>query len=160
MDTSQSENPFMPSATLNATDGLSESGNQQTHLLLKQTRPWVSALGILAIVFGVLGILGGVGMVFVGIFNVGGVRGSIGAWAGIAVMYTIFGVLYFFPGYFLISYSRRIKDYLAKPTHENLNAALKAQKSFWKFVGMSILITFVVYVVMFIGMIGFQASRV
>ena len=48
---------------------------------------------------------------------------------------------------------------MAQPSHENLNAALKSQKSFWKFVGMMVLVIFVLYVaaivvVMLVGFAG------
>ena len=154
------ENPFMPSAAVAESDAASGlAGNDQTRLLLKQTRPWVSAMGILTIVFGVLGTLGGIGMIVFGLFaGQGGGPREMGMFAGVAVVYVLFGILYLVPGFYLISYSRRIRDYMIQPSHDNLNAALKAQKSFWKFVGMLILVMFVMYVLMFLGMIIFGAA--
>lgn len=159
MSTGQSDNPFMPSAEIAPTAGSnSVAGNEQTLLLLRQTRPWVIAMGILGIIFGVLVALGGIGMAFVGAAAEGGPM-EMGMFAGMAVMYVLLGVLYFFPGLYLISYGRRIGAYMAQPSHENLNAALKSQKSFWKFVGMMVLVIFVLYVaaivvVMLVGFAG------
>ncbi len=136
----------MPSAAAVPAAGTdSAAGNEQTLLLLKQTRPWVFAMGILGLIFGVLVAIGGLAMVFVGAAADGGPM-EMGMFVGMAVMYLLLGVLYFFPGMYLISYGRRIGDYMVDASHENLNAALKSQKSFWKFVGMMVIVIFVLYV--------------
>ena len=107
---------------------------------LRQTRPWVLLMGILCFIVAGLTILGG--LAFAGMMAFGGAGGPFAGGMGIALpaIYLIMGLLYIFPGIFLVRYATKINALLSSPTTAALEAALVAQKSFWKFVGISVLV--------------------
>ena len=55
--------------------------------------------------------------------------------AALGVFYVLMGLLYFFPALHLYRYASRIGDYLGGGQDVQLELALDAQRSFWKFVG-------------------------
>jgi len=118
---------------------------------LRQTRPWVLMMGILSFICAGLTILGG--LAFAGLMAFGGAGGPFTGGMGIAmvVIYLIMGVLYIFPGIFLVRYANKISALLSNPTTAGLEAALMAQKSFWKFVGISVLVVVGMYLLIIIG---------
>lgn len=116
---------------------------------LKQTRPWVLLMGILCFIGAAMTIV--IGLVFAVMMAFGG-GGPFGVSMGIAAacLYLLMGVLYIFPGVFLVRYANKINTLLSAPSTEALEAALIAQKSFWKFVGISVLALFGLYLVIIV----------
>lgn len=107
--------------------------------MLKQTKPWVRFLSIL-------------GFVICGLMIVGGALfGVIGAASGqpemifMLFLYPLFGVLFIFPSMFLFRYANYIRDFLDNRDSHDLDAALEAQKSFWKFMGIYMLVVLCLY---------------
>jgi hypothetical protein len=66
-----------------------------------------------------------------------------------AALYPILGVIYIIPSLFLSRYASGINQFLASGTENDLSAALGAQKSFWKFVGIFTLVMICLYVGLF-----------
>ena len=83
----------------------------------------------------------------------GGAGGPFAGGMGFAMaaVYLSMGLLYIFPGIFLVRYSAKINALLSSPTTAALEAALVAQKSFWKFVGISVLVVLGLYFLIIIG---------
>ena len=149
-DNSGSFNPFeapvddagQPTLGLNA--GILDS--------LKQTRPWVLMMGVICFIFAALCVGGGAIFVLLGVIGKAGMPNGASA-VGLAMVYVLMGVFYLFPGMYLMRYARRIRELLIDPTTVALEEALRAQKSFWKFLGISVLAMIGLYVLLIAGAI-------
>lgn len=118
---------------------------------LRRTKPWVRFMGVLgAIMIGLI-ILGALAMAFLssGPFRFMGLAARI----GIAVLYLAIAALHLPPVIFLHRYANRIGDLLAENSVASLEEALRAQKSFWKYIGMFTLIMLCIYVLVLIGVL-------
>lgn len=125
--------------------------------LLCQTRPWVrmfSMLGFtviaLTLLIGLIKIIGSAQMI---------ARGHNGDEAfGIVVRLVAAaaaGLIYFFPSLFLWRYANRIRDCEVTRSVTDMESALEAQRSFWRFAGIAMIlwIAFVVVVTAFSGLL-------
>ena len=63
----------------------------------------------------------------------------------VLLVYIPFGALYIFPAVFLSRYASCITRLLQIRRSEDLEAALAAQKSFWKFIGITIVVVLCIY---------------
>ena len=125
-----------------------------TAVLLSETRPWVKFLSIVGFVSVGLMALGGCVVFFVGVAS-----GEPVALLGL--LYGLLGVLYYFPALFLYRYANGIRDFLGQRRQDQLDAALDAQKSFWRFTGILTLIVVCIYAVMLlVGLIVAAAASV
>ena len=123
---------------------------------LRQTKPWVTMMGVLCFIAAALTILGGIMVVIFVVLGGGGGPGvPVAMGIGMAVAYLVIGLMYILPGTYLIRYARRIKALLISPSTPGLEEALVAQKSFWKCIGMMFLALLLLYVLMLVGMVGF-----
>jgi hypothetical protein len=103
--------------------------------ILRKTLLWVWLLSIVGFVTAVLVALLGVA-----------------SWVGIStnrvdavplaalIAYPLLIVLYLFPSYYLHKYSRRIRVFVAQGHTVQLEAALDAQRAFWRFIGVIVLL--------------------
>ncbi len=108
---------------------------------LAGTKPWVRLCSILLFVSAAL-------MIVVG--GLAGIMGSMALGGGaetmaLAIVYPLMGLLYLIPGLYLFRYAKRIGDYLTGGQEVQLELALDAQRSFWKFVGILSVIAIVVF---------------
>lgn len=109
---------------------------------LRRTRPWVLFLSILGFISSAL-------MVVFGL--IGGAFGAMSGEPGMAILiviYPLMGVLYLFPSYFLFSYAARIRDLIADPQLNALEQAMDAQRSFWKFIGIMMIVSLALGIIM------------
>ena len=90
-------------------------------------------------------ILGGI---FIMLAGMPGQAPGMGAVLGI--IYIVMALIYIVPGIFLWQYATRINEHLRHNTANSLAAALKPQKSFWKFVGICMIVIICIYVVIFV----------
>ena len=132
----------------------SATGHETISLHLRQTRPWVLVIAVLAAIGAGLMILGGIafGVFVAAVPEMAGFEGlpaSFGGW--IAGLYVLFGGLYVVPSVWLFKYSGRISRYIEAPTPATLGDAIGAQKSFWKFTGIAALSLVALYLVLMIG---------
>ena len=111
---------------------------------LARTQPWVRFLSIM-------------GFVTAGLMIVLGLAGgAIGAAAGqtemivLLFLYPLMGVIYIYPSLCLLRYANSTRDYLKAPSSQHLEAALDAQRSFWKFAGILTAISIVAAVLVFV----------
>jgi hypothetical protein len=116
---------------------------------LKQTKPWVRFISILLFIGIGLLVLGGlVIMISAGAMSSGGSSpfGAVPA-ALIGSIYAVLGLLYFFPALFLFRYADGIKKALTVDLVGGMEDALRNQKSFWRFLGILMLIILIVEVI-------------
>lgn len=113
--------------------------------LLAQTRPWV-------ILFSVLGFIGTAIIVCAAAVQAaeGVGRGDPGAMGG-AMGMLIMAFVYFFPSLHLARFAARIGDLRSWHRQRDLEAALREQKSFWKFSGIVASLLIVLYGFIFLG---------
>jgi hypothetical protein len=128
--------------------------------LLRQTRPWVLLFSVLMFIMAGVTFLVGIVMMFAGMFarspraggnaayntgyNVGSSLGSM----CVGMIPIVFGLLYFFPALHLARYASRIGSLIASSRAEDLENALDAQKSFWRFIGILTVVAIVLYLLM------------
>ncbi|MFB3903390.1 MAG: DUF4339 domain-containing protein [Acidobacteriota bacterium] len=126
--------------------------------ILRKTRPWVRLLGILAIIGCVLMILSGLAGLAMGIMTSGGGLAGMGVGAAALLVYVI-GAAFIFPiGLFLNRFARSIGALQSSRRSEDLERALLAQKSYWKYVGILSLVGIVLSVLATLGMLIFGLS--
>lgn len=134
-------------------------------IYLKDASPWLRFIGILGFIFSGLTALWGIGSIalipmfgqiwselpesyqpFSAIFN--------SALGGTMVMFGIGGgALGFFPSLFVFRFGEKIRSYLRSGTDQDLELALKNNKSFWKFAGIISIIYLAFIPLMIIGAI-------
>jgi hypothetical protein len=125
--------------------------------LLRQTKPWVRLMSILLFLIGGLFVV--FGLIFmVGMTALGGMRGG-GAGAVLGLVYVALAALYVVPGLFLSRYASRISILVGSGRADDLESALEAQKSFWKFVGIAVAVVIGFYVVILGGALLIGALR-
>jgi GYF domain 2 len=118
---------------------------------LRKTKPWVRFMGVLGAIMIALIVLGALAMALLsgGPFRYMGLAARI----GVAVLYLIMAALHFPPVIFLHRYANRIGDLLDDPSALNLGEALRAQKSFWKYIGLFTLIMVCIYILALVGVL-------
>lgn len=112
--------------------------------LLVQTRPWVRFLAVLGFIstgFMVLGAL--VVLVVPGFPPGGGVPGALKV--GMALVYLSIAGVHLPPALFLYRYASHIQALQASAGAGDLERALAAQKSFWRYVGILALVVLCLY---------------
>jgi len=126
--------------------------------LLQATRPWVlfcSVLGFIGTGFMVLAALAMVGVsAFAGVVGsgdnkIGGME--LAMFGGMAVLYIVLAVPYFFGSLFLLRYSTAIGRLGTDGDSHAMEDALLNQKSFWKLVGIMMITMFALYGVVLVG---------
>ncbi|MGB9429940.1 MAG: hypothetical protein WCC11_08730 [Gammaproteobacteria bacterium] len=122
---------------------------------LQATRPWVKFLAILGFVFMAFMVLAGLVM-FVG-FSAIPARSGLSPIFGpvFGVMYIVIAVFfYLIPCIYLLRYGNAIAS-ISASGQDAIESALKYQKSFWKYLGIFVIIMIAVYVVCIFGGIAF-----
>lgn len=119
---------------------------------LNTTRKWSMFLAILGfIIIGVLLIMGLFTGTFLSIFNSGdigsGVSGEL-----ILVLIFLFGVILFFPVYFLFQFSKHMANAVQSLDKHEINRAFKNLKSCFVFIGVMVIIIMVLYVIAVAGL--------
>jgi hypothetical protein len=69
------------------------------------------------------------------------------------LLYVVLAFLYIPPVLYLHRYASRIRDLVRENSFQNLELALGAQKSFWKYLGMFTVITLVIYFLVLVGVL-------
>lgn len=122
--------------------------------MLRQTGPWVRLFGVLLWIGVGLGAIGVLIFLIGALMSIGsGKSAGIGGGVVMLVMAMVWGamlLLYFMPGLYLNRYASRIGDLMRTRREDVAEAALEAQKSFWKFLGIVTLISIVLYLLMIV----------
>jgi hypothetical protein len=131
---------------------------------LKGASPWLRFVGILGFVCAGLTALSGISLfAFIpmmgqvwnevpGFESFGDVFGVVFS-GGMAVFTIGAGVLIFFPSLFIYRFGDKIRSYLRAGADQDLEQALKNNKSLWKFIGIVCIISLAFIPVMIIGTI-------
>lgn len=136
-----SNNPYAAPYTPKSNDQSKEHviNARQVVQVLSQTKPWVRIICVLMYLIGGFTIVGGIFML---------------VFAPIAgVVYLAASAIYLVPASFLWAYATKIAGLEKRPSEQLLFEALKAQKSFWKFVGITALVILLLYILAFIFVI-------
>jgi hypothetical protein len=113
--------------------------------IMRQTQPWVRFLSVIGIILAAFMVVGGLSLALF-VIPMGGM-GSIGSFEMMVFgFYPLLGVLALFPALQLWRYASRIADFRATLQAAQLESALAAQKSFWKYVGVVMLVIIALYV--------------
>lgn len=158
-------NPYSsPAANLygSTSGGAADAVSPSTIAILSATKPWVRFMSVLMWIGVVLMLLVAAGM---GVISSLGVAKSMpsNAFGGVqlivlAVIYGIFAFIYIFPALKLWKYANRIVSLGATRSVADLDAALNEQRSFWKFIGVMMIILLCLYVVAIIGVVAVGAT--
>lgn len=125
---------------------------------LNATRPWVKFLAIVGIVGIALAVLFGLAMItgmFAGFVMPGTpkISGLFGTVFGI--FYFVMALIYVMPILYLFRYAKAITGIQGAAAMAAFEDALKQQKSFWKYLGVLVIVLIVIYILFFvISMIG------
>ena len=125
--------------------------------MLRKTRPWVRFISVLSSLLAALLFIGGVAIVAANLLMSDPPSRQFPIELGFA--YLAMGLIYIGPALYLHRFASRIKELLAQRRESDLEAALKAQKSFWKLVGIMALVVLCLYVVLMIVLVLFAVSR-
>lgn len=123
--------------------------SSRTIELLNQTRPWVRLFGILTWIGTVLMAFVAIGMLVAGAAGPMGAGGVL-----IAVVYGFMALLYGFIASKLMAYGRYIHRLSQTEEVRDLEAAIDAQRSFWKTIGIITAVILILYAVFFVLMIA------
>lgn len=125
---------------------------------MRQTRPWVLFLSILGFIGAGFLVLAGVLFAFLG--AMGEQFGAAGLFDGygplVGLVYLVLGGAYVVPSWLLWRYAGSIGRFTTYGAMEQLAEAVVAQKSFWRFAGISSAVLIGLYVLA-IG-VGFMAA--
>jgi len=118
---------------------------------LKETAKWAKFLAILGFVF--IGLMVVFALFSTTIFDLAskmqeGVPANLGLI--MAVVYLVLAVIYFFPVYYLLQFSNKMKKALSTKDDEILAKAFEMLKSHYKFIGVFTIITISLYVLLIV----------
>ena len=127
---------------------------------LASTKPWVRFISVMTFIGAAFTLLAALGMFIAGAGLGSSVMtktsqdnpalGAIGGLVGVGAIYVFFAFLYLYPAVKLWKYASAIGSLLQTGSEADLVAALNQQRSFWKFVGIMMIISLVI----FVGFIG------
>ncbi len=147
--------PLSPSAPAAPMFGGVSEG---TVAILARTRPWVRLLGVMALIGCVLMVLFGLAGLVMGIVSGGGGLAGVGIGAAALAAYLI-GAGFILPvALFLNRYAKGIRALQSSGRAEDLERALLAQKSYWKYIGILTLVGIVLSILGTIAMLIFGLS--
>jgi len=120
-------------------------------LLLGRTAPWAYLLAIVGFVSVVLMIVIGIGAGAVGLAT-GRAETAI-----LMVIYPLSALIYFFPSLYMLQYAKRSRKFAqGGQSLAELEAALDAQRKFFKFAAIATVLAVALVVLMFVGMVLFS----
>ena len=154
----------MESSQTSSLFSLSIDPTTKSHL--SEAAKWARFLAIMGFIFLGLMVVGGViaGVVMATSLSqfegetgsgyvAGGMMGGFGA--GMAVIYIILAVLYFFPCLFLLRFATKIKQALASNEQTDLNLGFQNLRAMFRYLGILTIIILAFYAIVFIfGMVS------
>ena len=133
-------------------EGKSVSIDSPTRTALLEASKWAKFLAIVGFVMvGLATVIGVGGLLFTGVSGLdGGAMLSI----GMAVAYLIMIAIYFFPLLYMFRFSKQIRIGVENDNQDAVNSAFVNLKSYFKFLGILILILLILYALMFVLGVG------
>ena len=111
---------------------------------LRATRPWTRLISILGFIGVAFSILAGIAMIIGR--NFFPISDKAPPLAFLGIIYMLTSVFYLVPSIWLSKYSSAISSFLKESDAIQLAKAIAYQKSFWKFVGIAVLVFIVIAV--------------
>jgi hypothetical protein len=148
--------PLSSGTAMGPEDASSLSISPAMRQAMSQTRPWVLFFAILGFLIGGLMALLAILMPLFGIMSgEGPITGLV-----MALFYALMAAMHLVPAWFLLKYFQRIGGFLRTSAVLDLERALLAQKSFWKFTGIlaAIVIGLYVLLLLFVVIVGAGAA--
>ena len=157
------ENPYQSPETQIVPETKQNSGIELTVTMLQylnDASPWLRFIGILGYIGAACMVLGGI---LVPLFII--LAGSYideqlpGMFGLVYLLYIPFGVLAFFPAHFTFMFGQKIRNYKFTNSIEDLEQALKNNKSLWKFQGILYIVALstipvMIIVAIIVGVVG------
>lgn len=130
---------------------------------LTRTKGWTRFFSVILWIGAGFLVLGGLAMIGMGAMS--GVAseefadqlGGAMSLLPLGILYFLMAFIYIYPALKLGKFSSRISDLSTQPTETNLVAALNEQRAFWKYVGIWMIVFFVLYIVIIVGAVLFGA---
>ncbi len=126
--------------------------------ILRSTKPWVRFLSVLGFLGLGLMLLGCLAILVLPMGPMGSM--SMGPRIGASFAYLLMGLVQFPAVLFLHRYAGRIGRLAASGDPIDLEDALRAQKSFWKYLGILTLVMIILYVFIIVGVIIFAGTSI
>lgn len=155
------ENPYASSLSDSSSDSQLQGLTPGVMQALGGTKPWVRFCSVIGFIATGMMVLGALAMLLAGgaMFAAGGTEAPAALGAAMPVVmclvYLAIAALYLFPSVKLWKYGTHILKLMNSQSMNDLELALEAQRSFWKFVGIMILVVLVIYVILIIAMVAF-----
>ncbi len=147
------QNPYQsPTSDLTGTNSAANSEVSPRAISeLLGTKPWVRFIAVLGFIGAAFMFLGSLGM-FAAATQVGAPMAIVG------VIYILYGIIFIFPTLKLWKYGSAIGNLQISRSTAHLEEALLQQRVYWKFIGIMIIIGFVLGIVMAIAMASIGAA--
>ena len=137
-------NPESQSSSINVTDPML--------LSLRQTKPWTMLISIVGFVYCGFMVILGVGSTFM--LSMLGPNKSFPSGILLGAVYIIMAVVYFFPAFYLFKFSSSLGRLVEGGGATELEQALLNQKSFWKFMGILVIVGIALSIIAIIAAIA------
>jgi preprotein translocase subunit Sss1 len=121
---------------------------------LRATKPWVRFISIMTFIGAGFMVLGGIGMIFAGVMAGAGKGAMFPGWLGGA--YLALAAIYLIPALLLNRYANGIASLMRTQRMSDVEVALGAQRSFWKFTGILVIVVLCLYVLGIVGFVIFK----
>ena len=144
-----SDNPYQAPAEAVYSNDPPDPTLDRVASMLQQTKPWVRFISVITFLGSAFMVLGGLFMIF--IMASGVAHAAAPEMAVVGFIYLVMAFIYIIPGVFLWKYADRIALFIQNRSTGTLASALEAQKSFWKFVG----ILMIIFIIFYAGFIFF-----
>ena len=118
---------------------------------LRATKPLTRLLSILGFIGTGLTILVGLGLMVGGNFIPISPQAPPWAFLGLGIFYILTSIFYLVPSIWLSKYSSAIASFLKRGDSVQLGKAMAYQKSFWKFVGILVLVFIVIAILVILA---------
>ena len=141
------DNPYQAPTSL---DSVSHSGPEVSPDVIRAlagTKGWVRFIAVLGFIVTAIMLLACLGMLLGGNTSRGFYPMNPSVLAGV---YFVVTVLYFYTAFKLNQYASKIGSFIFNASQENLVLALDAQRGFWKFVGIMVIIVIVAYLLVIV----------
>lgn len=129
--------------------------------MLRQTRPWVVFMSVVAFLGSAFLFVAALFMFAVGFLMPAGLKGGGGAevfggavgmvYGAMGFVYLPFAAMCIYQGIKLWAYGSAIGRLLTSRAAADLEDAMQHQKTYWKFSGISVIVIFVLYILLFVG---------
>lgn len=135
--------------------------NQEIKEYLKTTAGWGLFLAIMGLIVAALMILGGI-FFAITIFAVEPMADDFPSalpMTFLALIYPLLGFVYLYPSLKLLNFSNGIKSAIQNNSNPEMTKAFRNLKSMFKFMGISIIVSFAFYFLLIFGMLAFGVSN-